>query len=127
MNSILKAIDLRPFRVSHVDLDLPELQGSPTYIARHKCMRAAERVGASVIVEDTSLCFNALNGMPGCVPSPSIRFPPSFHLSLPPCIPAALPLFLPPSLAPSSLPTSIPTPGCIVHLVLAARSHFTRE
>ena len=65
VNSILTAQDLRPFRVQHVDIDLPELQGDPLEIARQKCREAASRVQASVIVEDTSLCFNALNGMPG--------------------------------------------------------------
>jgi len=65
VNLILSDQDLRPFRVEHVDLDLPELQGEPLDIAREKCRCAAQRVQASVIVEDTSLCFNALNGMPG--------------------------------------------------------------
>jgi len=65
VNAILTAQDLSPFRVSHVDIDLPELQGDPLEIAREKCRSAAERVQASVIVEDTSLCFNVLNGMPG--------------------------------------------------------------
>jgi len=65
VNLILDACDMRPFRVQHVDIDLPELQGDPLDIAREKARTAAERVGASVIVEDTSLCFRALNGMPG--------------------------------------------------------------
>ena len=34
-------------------------------VAREKCLVAAEKVGGPFIVEDTSLCFNALNGMPG--------------------------------------------------------------
>jgi len=65
VNMILAAEDLGAFRVQHVDISLPELQGDPLEIASHKCMLAAEEVQASVIVEDTSLCFNALNGMPG--------------------------------------------------------------
>ena len=62
---ILAALDIRPFRVTHIDIDLPELQGDPMSIARAKAATAARRVGGAVIVEDTSLCFAALNGMPG--------------------------------------------------------------
>ena len=46
-----------------VDYDFdPELQGEPDEISKEKCRLAAERVGGPVITEDTSLCFNALNG-----------------------------------------------------------------
>jgi inosine triphosphate pyrophosphatase len=44
---------------------VPELQGEPEDIARQKCKLAADAVGGPVITEDTSLCFNALNGLPG--------------------------------------------------------------
>eukprot|EP00743_Colponemidia_sp_Colp-15_P007538 GILK01008150.1.p1 GENE.GILK01008150.1~~GILK01008150.1.p1 ORF type:complete len:189 (-),score=20.23 GILK01008150.1:83-649(-) len=46
-------------------LDLPELQGEPEYISAEKCRIAARTIGGPVIVEDTSLCFNALKGLPG--------------------------------------------------------------
>ena len=46
-------------------LDLPELQGEPEEISAKKCELAATEVGGPVFVEDTSLCFNALNGLPG--------------------------------------------------------------
>ncbi len=46
-------------------IDLPELQGEPEHISREKTRLAAEHVKGPVIVEDTSLCFNALNGLPG--------------------------------------------------------------
>lgn len=46
-------------------VDLPELQGDPIAIAREKCTAAAGLVGGPVITEDTSLCFNALRGLPG--------------------------------------------------------------
>lgn len=46
-------------------IDLPELQGEPEEISVEKCRLAAEKVGGPVIVEDTSLCFNALGGLPG--------------------------------------------------------------
>jgi len=46
-------------------IDLPELQGSPEDVSREKCKLAAKEVDGPVLVEDTSLCFNALNGLPG--------------------------------------------------------------
>jgi len=46
-------------------VDLPELQGTPEEISRSKCELAVKEVGGPVIVEDTALCFNALNGLPG--------------------------------------------------------------
>lgn len=48
-----------------VKLDLPELQGEPEEISKEKCRLAAKEVGGAVMVEDTSLCFNALGGLPG--------------------------------------------------------------
>lgn len=65
VNAILAAEDLRPFRVQHVDIDLPELQGDAMEIARAKCQEAARQIGGSVLIEDTSLSFNALNDLPG--------------------------------------------------------------
>lgn len=47
------------------DIDLPEYQGTPEEVVRAKCKLAAEHIKGPVIVEDTSLCFNALGGMPG--------------------------------------------------------------
>jgi inosine triphosphate pyrophosphatase len=48
-------------------LDLPELQGEPDEVARAKARLAQQQIGlgARVLVEDTSLCFNALGGLPG--------------------------------------------------------------
>jgi Ham1 family len=67
---------------------VPELQGEPDEIATEKCKLAAAQVGGPVIVEDTSLCFNALGGLPGpymyvSLPLPLSLFPfsPS-HFSL---------------------------------------------
>jgi hypothetical protein len=34
-------------------------------VSKEKCRIAAKIVGGPVLVEDTSLCFNALNGLPG--------------------------------------------------------------
>ncbi|KAH9016051.1 Ham1-like protein [Lactarius hengduanensis] len=52
------------------DLDLPEIQGTTQEIALEKCRRAAEVIGGPVITEDTALCFEAMNGLPG----PYIKF-----------------------------------------------------
>ncbi len=52
-------------QVTSQDIDLPEYQGTPEEVAREKCKLAAKHVKGPVIVEDTSLCFNALGGMPG--------------------------------------------------------------
>jgi inosine triphosphate pyrophosphatase len=57
--------DKFPFPLDSVKLDLPELQGEPECVAREKCRLAAEQLRGPVMVEDTSLCFNALGGLPG--------------------------------------------------------------
>jgi inosine triphosphate pyrophosphatase len=51
--------------VEHVKMDLPEIQADPPEIARHKARIAAEKTGKPCFVDDTALCFNALNGLPG--------------------------------------------------------------
>jgi len=54
------------FGITNKKIDLPELQGEdPVEVAIEKCKLAAEEVQGPVFTEDTSLCFNALNGMPG--------------------------------------------------------------
>ena len=65
VNAIFSEVEDLPFSVSHVDIDLPELQGDVLEIARHKCLEAASQVDSAVLVEDTSLCFTALKGLPG--------------------------------------------------------------
>lgn len=55
-------------KLVRIDLDLPELQAACTEeISKEKCKIASQKAGKGVpvIVEDTSLCFNALNGLPG--------------------------------------------------------------
>jgi ribokinase/non-canonical purine NTP pyrophosphatase (RdgB/HAM1 family) len=54
-----------PFTLQSQNVDLPELQGTPEEIAKEKCRLASLQVHGPCLVEDTSLCFNALNGMPG--------------------------------------------------------------
>ncbi|CAF0734971.1 unnamed protein product [Rotaria sordida] len=47
------------------DLDLPEYQGEPEQITKGKAILAAQRINGPILVEDTSLHFNALHGLPG--------------------------------------------------------------
>jgi inosine triphosphate pyrophosphatase len=54
-----------PWTLKFDGLDIEEPQATPIEISQAKCRIAAELVGGPVIVEDTSLCFNALNGLPG--------------------------------------------------------------
>lgn len=63
--AILEAGQKLPFTVESVKIELPELQGEPEEISKEKCRLAAKAVGSAVMVEDTSLCFNALKGLPG--------------------------------------------------------------
>ena len=54
--------------VKQLDIDLPELQGIPEDIVRGKLKLAIEKskgLEGPVLVEDTSLCFNAYGGLPG--------------------------------------------------------------
>ncbi|KAJ7531506.1 hypothetical protein O6H91_14G046700 [Diphasiastrum complanatum] len=46
-------------------LDLPELQGEPEDISKEKARLAAKKICGPVLVEDTCLCYNALQGLPG--------------------------------------------------------------
>ena len=58
--SINSLITIKAYKI-----DLPELQGEPEYIAVKKCRLASLEIDEPVLVEDTSLCFNALGGLPG--------------------------------------------------------------
>jgi ribokinase/non-canonical purine NTP pyrophosphatase (RdgB/HAM1 family) len=65
VKQILAAAGDLPFDMTNMKIDLPELQGDPSEIAAEKCRLAAKEVNGPCLTEDTSLCFNALNGMPG--------------------------------------------------------------
>ncbi|XP_063698703.1 inosine triphosphate pyrophosphatase [Culicoides brevitarsis] len=54
-----------PLDITSVKIDLPEWQGEIDEISIKKCQEAAKHVNGPVVVEDTSLCFNALKGLPG--------------------------------------------------------------
>ncbi|KUI58865.1 Inosine triphosphate pyrophosphatase [Cytospora mali] len=61
----VKAILEPTIEVRSEALDLIEVQGSLEEVTIAKCKSAAEQIGGPVLVEDTCLCFNALNGLPG--------------------------------------------------------------
>lgn len=46
-------------------MDLDELQGTPEFIATRKAIEATKHCDTAVMIEDVSLCFNALKGLPG--------------------------------------------------------------
>ncbi|KAL3798414.1 hypothetical protein HJC23_005067 [Cyclotella cryptica] len=56
---------LSQFIIDSAKIDLSELQGSPHDIAIEKCRLAAQELQSPVMIEDTSLCFHDLNGLPG--------------------------------------------------------------
>eukprot|EP00871_Galdieria_phlegrea_P006033 jgi/Galph1/917/GphlegSOOS_G5655.1 len=63
VRSILSGLE--GIRIESKNVDLPELQGEPQDIVREKCKLAANAIQGPVMVEDTCLCFNALQGLPG--------------------------------------------------------------
>ena len=62
VKAILEAAGIE---VRSQSLELEEVQGSIEEVTESKCRRAADMVGGPVLVDDTSLCFNALGGLPG--------------------------------------------------------------
>ena len=44
---------------------VPELQGEPEEISKEKVREAYRHAKCPIVIEDTSLCFNALGGLPG--------------------------------------------------------------
>ncbi|KAL9249373.1 Senescence-specific cysteine protease SAG39-like protein [Drosera capensis] len=61
----VKAILGNSIPFQSLKLDLPELQGEPEEISKEKARLAAVKVNGAVLVEDTCLCFNVLQGLPG--------------------------------------------------------------
>ena len=51
--------------VEILSLEVPELQGEPEYIAKEKLKYALKLAKGPLIIDDTSLCFNGLCGLPG--------------------------------------------------------------
>ena len=65
--SRLFAKELPDIEIKQTDVDLPELQGYPEDIVKNKLKYALDTKakGHPILVEDTSLCFNAYGGLPG--------------------------------------------------------------
>ncbi|KAK3373981.1 putative inosine triphosphate pyrophosphatase [Lasiosphaeria ovina] len=61
----VKAILEPAIQVENQELDLIEIQGTLEEVTLDKCRRAADLIRGPVLVEDTSLCFNVLDGLPG--------------------------------------------------------------
>ena len=61
-NDIMSSLGLQ---FTNKSLSLPEFQGEPEFIAKEKVKLAAIEINGPAIVEDVSLCFNALKGLPG--------------------------------------------------------------
>jgi inosine triphosphate pyrophosphatase len=53
------------YEIEHLNLDIPEIQGTAEDIVKEKARFACESLGKPVFVEDGSLNLNALNGLPG--------------------------------------------------------------
>ncbi|KAK7453560.1 nucleoside triphosphate pyrophosphohydrolase ham1, variant 2 [Stygiomarasmius scandens] len=54
-----------PIEIDSQALDIDEIQGNTQEVAKAKCRRAAELLDGPCITEDTALCYEALNGLPG--------------------------------------------------------------
>ena len=70
-NKFRELSELLEFKLSSVELDLQEIQTTDLHeLVRFKLSQAYEHVQAPVIVEDTSLYFEAWNDLPG----PLVKF-----------------------------------------------------
>lgn len=58
-------IEFGNFQIVTKSLDIQEIQGSIDEIITYKAKKASEIINGPVIVDDTSLCFNAFEGLPG--------------------------------------------------------------
>jgi inosine triphosphate pyrophosphatase len=79
----VKAILQPEIEVRNQELDLEEVQGTVEEVTISKCRRAAELINGPVLVEDTSLCYRALGGLPG--PYMYVSFRASVLLKLTSC------------------------------------------
>ncbi|KAL2753931.1 hypothetical protein ACRALDRAFT_2043057 [Sodiomyces alcalophilus JCM 7366] len=61
----VKAILEPAITVLNESIDIEELQGTVEEVTKAKCRKAAETINGPVLVEDTCLCFKALNDLPG--------------------------------------------------------------
>ncbi|KAJ3753369.1 inosine triphosphate pyrophosphatase-like protein [Lentinula raphanica] len=54
-----------PVEIDSRSLEIDEIQGSTREVSKAKCRRATELLNGPCITEDTALCFEALDGLPG--------------------------------------------------------------
>jgi inosine triphosphate pyrophosphatase len=57
--------ELPDIEIRQINIEIPELQGEPEDIVMDKLKYAISKHEGPLLVEDTSLCYNALNGLPG--------------------------------------------------------------
>jgi inosine triphosphate pyrophosphatase len=66
VNKVIEARQiLFNYDIEHMNIDIPEIQGNAEDIVKEKARFACESFGKPVFVEDVSLHFDALNGLPG--------------------------------------------------------------
>ena len=65
IEEVIQILENFPISIKSQNIDLPEYQGDPEFVATEKCKFAANIVNRPVLIDDTSLCFNALYGLPG--------------------------------------------------------------
>lgn len=71
LNKVAYLVETLEIDLDHQKIDLDEIQSSdPKVVIEHKVKQAYEIVQRPVLVEDTSLSFNALDGLPG----PFVKF-----------------------------------------------------
>ncbi|KAA6390750.1 MAG: nucleoside-triphosphate diphosphatase [Streblomastix strix] len=56
VTQILSGLDVE---IVPININLPELQGDPQIVAQQKCIEAFKRINAPVLIDDTSLCYDA--------------------------------------------------------------------
>ena len=56
---------LSGWELEQVDLDIQEIQGDRRAVLLHKAREAMARLNRPLVIEDVSMCCNALNGLPG--------------------------------------------------------------
>ena len=66
ISAMIKA-QIPDVELNQIDIDVPELQGTPEEIVKNKLefSLGSKAKGHPIMVDDTSLCFNAYKGLPG--------------------------------------------------------------
>jgi len=66
MDKVTYLSKLLGYELEHIKIDLDEIQSKdPMVVVEHKVRQAYDIIKKPVLVEDTSLCINALDGLPG--------------------------------------------------------------